>query len=191
MKEFVVKQETHKHIWLKFLLVVSIFFGYFVFISFQYGLNDGFLITWLTWSFFVLCTPVADAGFLIDFPIRILLKYRMFVSEFFVWGIAILLNFYAYFFSPETYQKTKMLSLFEHILSEPIPFWIIIILSGIGTFLSIKFGDELFDVLKHKNRKYHKKHHFKWKAISMVFIFFIILVIYDFLLKKLGIEIPL
>jgi hypothetical protein len=55
---------------IKFLLLFTILIFYFAFISFKYGVKDGFAITLLTWSFFVLCTPIADAGFILDFPIR-------------------------------------------------------------------------------------------------------------------------
>jgi len=183
-----IHQETHKKIIIQFGLVFLLFVSYFGFVTFQYGIGDGFLITWLTWSFFVLCTPLADAGFLIDLPLRLLLKVRMFVSELFVWIIAIILNFYVYFHNPEVYEKTNVLSLFKHILDHPIPFWGIIILSGVGTFLSVKFGDELLDVFKHRDCKYRHKHYLKWKLIVMIFIFLLILVVYDHLSKQLGIQ---
>ncbi len=186
-----LKHETHRHVGLKFGMVLAVFLGYFIFISWHYGVSQGLLIAWLTWSFFVLCTPIADAGFLIDFPVRILLGIPMLIAEILVWGAAISLNVYAYFLNPDIYQQTKILALFKHILDQPVPFWLIIVFSGLGTFLSIKFGDELLDVFKHKDRDYHRKHHWKWKAVAMVFVFAIILVVYDFLLKRLGVDIPL
>ncbi|MBU0660868.1 hypothetical protein KKG22_01655 [Patescibacteria group bacterium] len=184
--------ETHQHIWIKFLFVLLLFVLYFIFISIHYGLHDGFLITILTWSFFVLCTPVADAGLLIDFPIRLLFwNIPMVLSELFVWATAICLNIFSIFFLPHTYEKTTILSLFHHILSHPYPFWSIIILSSIGTFLSVKFGDELMDYIKHKDCTYRKKHHLKSKAIILIFIFLLTFIIYDYMLQNFGIEIPL
>jgi len=187
----ILKHETHKHIWLKFFSVTVLFIVYFIFIVFKYGFEQGFLISWLVWSFFVLCTPIADAGFLIDFPLRLILKFRMLTSEIFVWIVAIGFNLYAYFFHSAIYEKTKILSLFKHIIEQPFPYWIIIILSGLGTFLSVKFGDELIDVFRHKDRIFYKKHNLIWQAVLMIFIFVIILITYDFLLKQLGINIPL
>ena len=84
-------------------------FFYFAFISYKYGLEQGFFVSLLTWSFFVLCTPVADAGFLIDFPLRLITKIKMFYAEIFVWLFAISLNFYAFFLKPKIYNKTKIL----------------------------------------------------------------------------------
>ena len=54
--------------WRKFLLLIALFALYFLYLIYEYGIQDGGLVTLLTWSFFVLCTPVADAGFLLDFP---------------------------------------------------------------------------------------------------------------------------
>ena len=183
--------ETKQHALMKFLLVASVLVIYFFFVAFKYGVQDGLLISALTWSFFVLCTPVADAGFLLDFPIRLITNFRMFYSEIIVWGLAIAVNVYTFFFADMIYDKTVLLRLFLHILQQPFPFWSIIAVSGLGTFLSIHFGDELMDVAKHKQRKKYSKHHKKQQLIIMVFIFVVTLILYDFLLKKLGVDVPL
>jgi hypothetical protein len=115
----------------------------------------------------------------------------MLSSEIFVWAIAIALNIYAFFFSPEIYNSTAILSLFHHILIQPIPFWSIIILSLIGTFISIGFGDELMDTIKHRERNRYHKHKNNHRIILMIFLFIASFVIYDFLLKALGVNVPL
>lgn len=185
------KHETKLHVLIKFSLVLLIFIGYFIFIAQKYGANQGFLIALLSWSFFVLCTPIADAGFLIDFPLRMVTSLRMFVAEIIVWVFAFVINIYAYILKPEIYDKTKILILFKHIIEKPFPFWIIIILSMVGTFISIKFGDELLDKVKHEERSMHQKHKNSHKLVVMVFLFAIILVLYDFFLKKLGVDLPI
>ena len=185
------KHETKQHILFKFLAVLAIFAGYFGFIVYKYGLENGIMITALTWSFFVLCTPIADAGFLIDFPLRLITRIKMLYSEMLVWIIAISLNLYAFFSHPEYYEKTTLLQLFKHILEEPVPFWAIIFISAIGTFMSVLFGDELFDVAKHSERKFHAKHKHNHNFIVMIFTIGISIILYYFLLKKLGVNIPL
>jgi len=186
-----LKHETKRNVLMKFLLVLLIFLAYFIFIARTYGVKEGFFVSTLTWSFFVLCTPIADAGFLIDFPLRLITKIRMFVAEIFIWIIAITLNLYAFTITPEIYSKAKILIFFKHILEQPFPFWIIIFLSMIGTFLSIKFGDELLDKVKHKERKTYTKHKHNYRLIIMIFLFTMIFVLYDFLLKKLGVNLPI
>jgi len=183
--------ETKKHILFKFSLVVAVFVGYFLFLAREYGAADGAMLAALSWSFFVLCTPVADAGFLLDFPLRLILCVRMIFSEIIVWAVAISLNFYAFFFAPENYQKTELLKLFHHILATPIPFWAIILVSAVGTFFSIHFGDELMDKVRHRDRHFYETHKHNFRFIAMIFVFGISFVLYDFLLKKLGIEIPI
>jgi len=186
-----LKHETKGHILLKFLWVFSIFIAYFLFITFKYWIKDWLLVSTLSWSFFVLCTPVADAWFLIDFPLRLITKIKMLYSEILVWIIAILLNLYAFFQNPEIYQKTDLLSLFKHILDKPFPFYWIILLSLIWTFVSVYFWDELMDKVKHKERSNYEKHKHNHSFIIMLFIIWITLVWYDFLLKQLWVELPI
>lgn len=182
--------ETKKKAVTKFLLVLAILIAYFIFVSTQYGLKEGMLVTLLTWSFFVFCTPIADAGFLLDFPVRLITKIRMIYSEIAVWIVAALINVYALLFQEEIYQKTEILKLFQHIITTPVPFWAIIILSAIGTFLSIYFGDELIDVAKHEHRKQYHKHKHKYMLVVGIFIIAIIVLLYYYLLNSIGITIP-
>ena len=98
---------------------------------------------------------------------------------------------YAFIITPEIYAKTKILILLKHVLEQPFPFWTIILLSMIWTFLSVKFGDELLDKIKHKDRVLYKKHKHNYRLIMMIFAFVMIFIIYDFLLKELGINLPI
>ncbi len=65
----------------KFLLLCLLLVSYFLYLSFQYDLMTGGIASALTWTFFVLCTPIADAGFLLDFPLRLIFGIRMLISE--------------------------------------------------------------------------------------------------------------
>lgn len=190
MKRY-IHHETKRHVLIRFAAVVLILAGYFAFVSIRYGLKNGFEISALTWSFFVLCTPVADAGILLDFPFRLITKIRMIYSEIGVWVIAITLNLSASLFFPDAYQKTVLLRLFRHILIEPFPFWGIIALSAVGTFASIYFGDELIDVVKHEHREKHRRHRAKYRILLFLFLFAAAAVLYHFLLKELGVPLPL
>ncbi len=181
--------ETKKHIGFRYILSFIIFLIYLGFVIHQYGVNKGFLISFITWSFFVLCTPIADAGLLLDLPIRIISGVRMVYSEIIVWSIAVLLNLYAYFFNSEIYSSTLLLNLFYQILSHPFPLWMIIVLSSIGTFMSIYFGDELLDVVFHHERKKYHQHNLKLKFISYLTTILLVIVMYNYLLSYYGIKI--
>ncbi|MBN1175147.1 hypothetical protein JXA48_00740 [Candidatus Woesearchaeota archaeon] len=188
-----IKTQLHKNPLVKFIAVFLIFVIYSIFSMFKFGASDGLLVGLMTWTFFVLCTPVADAGFILDLPIRVLTGIRMVYSEIIVWTIAIGSNLIVHFANPTIYERTGLLSLFQHIISHPWPFWIIIILSAGGTFLSLVFGDELMDIsYEHKKeREHHKRHKHKYRMILIATLFIIILAVYDFLLRTLGVHIPL
>ena len=175
----------HKQIIIKFGLLLCLLLGYFGYLSFEYGLATGGLVTTLTWSFFVLCTPVADAGFLLDFPLRLLFGIRMIVSEVVVWVIAILINLMVMFAYPETYETTAVTDILLRILTTPYPYWGIIILSGLGTFLSVHFADELMDIIHHRDQNYFHSHHFKHELILLAF-FATALFAYSNLIASVG-----
>lgn len=182
------QHETKLHVLLKFLFLILILVAYFFFISHKYGAGQGFFITALTWSFFVLCTPIADAGFLIDFPSRILLGVKMLHSEIIVWTLAISLNLFSFLLKPEIYKTTHVLSIFKKILSHPFPFWGIILISAIGTFFSVYFGDELMNKIHHTERENYHKHKYNYRFIVMVFILAMSFVLYSFLVSQLGLK---
>lgn len=185
-----VKHPTKRKVFFKFVGVVLVFVGYFLFVAGRLGFENGFYVTILTWSFFVLSTPIADAGFLLDFPLRLLLGVRMVVSESVVWVIAITANVLALSFKPELYKSTDLLEVFQKILENPWPYWTIIVLSAVGTFMSVIFGDELIDKVQHHDRKIYKKHKSKYRIAVMAFIIAGAVILYDILLKQLGYNLP-
>jgi len=184
----IVKHTTKKKALVRFMLVLIVFLGYLFFVIGKYGALNGFLVALLSWSFFVLCTPVADAGFLLDFPLRLITGVRMFFLEMLVWITAISLNLYALFLNNSLYAKTELLGFFKHILINPFPFWGIIILSALGTFTSVQFGDELLDKMEHYERTFHEKHKSKQHLVIIISLFLLTFILYDFLLKQLGVN---
>lgn len=184
-----LKHKTKKQVFLKFCLLLLIFVGYFSYISSKFSIETGFLITLIVWSFFVLATPIADAGFLVSFPLRVLFGVRMFVSGIYVWLASVIINIFALIFSPSSYELTFLTSLAKKIIITPYPYWFIIILSTIGSFLSLKFGDELIDIASHKDRDLYHSHGFKLEIIIFLVIFTLIIAGYYHLLDSLGIEV--
>jgi len=183
---------THKHPFVKFAIILFLFLLYFGFTVSEYGFKDGLLTSLLTWSFFVFCTPIADAGILIDFPVRLFANVRMIYSEIRVWIIALSINIYAFAFNQVIYQKNTILQIFKQIITTPWPYGIIILLSAAGTFFSVYFGDEILDVVnKTTVRKKHAKHHLKHEIIVFTFIIVAIIILYYVLIQHLGISIEL
>lgn len=168
---------------IKFILLILIVLSYFIYVSYKFGLSRGSIVTLLSWSFFVLCTPIPDGGFLIDFPIRLITNIKMKRTEIAVWTIAISANIYAEIAKPSIYSSTKLLTLLHKIIDTPFPYWLIILISATGTFSSLYLGDNIINQISNKN--YIKK---KNLTISIILISTTIL-LYGLLLKDLGINI--
>jgi hypothetical protein len=104
--------------------------------------------------------------------------------------IAIILNFGASLSFPDVYSTTFLTSILRKILLHPYPYWAIIVLSGVGTFLSVFFGDEVMDVISASRQDSEQKsRHFKLRAVSMIIIFTLTFFAYEHLLVGLGIDI--
>lgn len=173
---------------IKFILLLALIVGYFGYLSYEYDFLTGGVAALLTWSFFVLCTPIADAGFLIDFPLRLLFGIRMVLSEICVWCIAITLNITTLHYGADYYETTVLTKTFHTILTTPYPYWGVILLSASGTFLSIRFGDELMDVIHHHDRAFFHKHGYKHKLIILISLALLIAIGYSELIASLGIK---
>ena len=184
-------KETKKHTLVRYILLILFVAGYFLFTINKFGFQNGFLVSGLTWSFFVFCTPIADAGFILAFPVRLLIGIRMIYTQIFSFILAFFITIFAINYNIAIFQKTLILNLYHQILFQPFPFWIIIILSLAGTFFSIYFGDELIDVSTHKEREKYHKHVNRHKIIASLSIFLLTVVVYKFLLNRVGIDIPL
>ncbi|CUH78237.1 hypothetical protein [Tropicibacter naphthalenivorans] len=180
-------QSPSRQVLIKFALLLALLVAYFIYLWVRFDAATGAIAAALTWSFFVLCTPIADAGFLLDFPLRLLFGVRMVVSEVVVWALAGFINGAVLLLAPHYYQTTSLTRLFHEILLHPWPYWLIVLLSGAGTFLSVKFGDELMDVLHHRDRDFFHSHQFKHELIMVAF-FAVIVFAYYRLITTLGLE---
>ncbi|MFT4519565.1 MAG: hypothetical protein ACI9JM_001962 [Halioglobus sp.] len=180
--------ETHKETILKFLALVFILVAYFGYMSWKFDASTGFGIALLTWSFFVLCTPVADGGFILAFPIRLLFGVKMATTQAIIWVFAVGLNIFMLKLAADTYQLSFITKLLEQILTQANPYWSILVISAFGTFLSIYFGDEMMDVTAHKDREKHHQHGFKYRIVLVVGLGLLTVVAYYHLLSSLNIS---
>lgn len=184
------KNETHYESLLKFIALIIIVVVYFLYMSWKYDASTGVSISILTWSFFVLCTPVADGGFILAFPIRLLFKVKMSIIQVLLWFVAVGLNIYYITTSPDSYNLTFITKLLKHILSEPYPYWSILLISALGTFLSIYFGDEMMDVATHKEREISHRHGAKHRSLIVLGLGILAIVSYYYLLSSLNVTLP-
>lgn len=180
----------------KFAMVLGIVFAYFLYLSWHFDLKTGGVVAALSWSFFVLCTPVADAGFLLDSPVRLITGIRMIFSEIIVWALAITLNIATLTLSPASYQTDILTKLLYQILTQPWPYWSIIVICCAGTFLSIYFGDKVMDAIAEEEdiltgKRDAAKTKLPWKKIIFTAIgAAAVIAFYYYLIRQLGIELP-
>lgn len=184
------KHDTHKETLLKFLALTLFLAAYFIYMSWKFDASTGFGLAILTWSFFVLCTPVADGGFILAFPIRLLFGIKMAITQVVVWVIAVGINLYMLASSKATYELTFLTKLLYKILTEPYPYWSILLISALGTFLSIYFGDEMMDVTTHKERDKHHQHGLKYRIVLILGMSILTVSAYYHLLSSLHIAMP-
>ena len=188
--KFNYKNETHKKVIFEFVALVSIVIVYFLYMSWKYGAATGLGVSVLSWSFFVLCTPIADGGFILAFPIRLLFKIKMSFTQIILWFLAIGINIFFLITSPDSYELAFITKLLKHILTEPYPYWSIIIISALGTFLSIFFGDEMMDVASHKDRQASHRHGAKYRVILVLGLGILTVAAYYYLLSSLNVVLP-
>jgi len=184
------KHETHRETLLKFIALTLILVAYFIYMSWKYDASTGFAVALLSWSFFVLCTPVADGGFILAFPIRLLFGIRMSITQVALWFVAIALNIFMLISASNAYDLTFLTRLLKHILTVPYPYWGILILSAAGTLLSIYFGDEMMDVTSHKDRIKHHRHGLKYRTVLVAGLGILTVISYYYLLDSLNIVLP-
>lgn len=180
---------THLETLVKFAALLGIVVAYFGFMAYKYDAATGFGLAVLSWSFFVLCTPIADGGFLLAFPVRLLFGIKMAITQLVVWFIAIAINVYMLSAHADTYELSIITKVLHQILVEPWPYWSILIISALGTFLSIYFGDEMMDVTHHHNREKHHKNGFKYRVLATVGLGLLTIAAYYELLSSLNINI--
>ena len=170
------KSKTKKlHGLRKFIILLTILAGYMLFVITKFGVSEGLAATALTWAFFVTCTPIADAGFILDFPLRLLFGIKMIISEILVWAIAFAISGYFYFVNIAVFQNLEILKLFLAIIENPWPLWSIVLVSAAGTFLSIYIGDQIYTMVQqHNHHKHIKKLQFKRLALEVVVFIFVV-----------------
>lgn len=164
----------------RFLLVLAVVIAYAGFTIYQYGLAQGLSVTALTWAFFVFATPIADGGFVLAFPIRLITGFRMLYTQIIVWVVGAVMVAGFMLSNPGVFQTTGVLQLFYHILTTPWPLGIILVLSAVGTYLNIIFDDEVIDVASSENkqtslRKNRKKLYFNIAILALTVLMYIVL----------------
>lgn len=125
----------------------------FLFLSFYmtHSFKTSILATFVVWSFYILCVPAYHGKFILGIPYKIITGKKFLYPERILWPLAIILNLVAINYYNYIYQTTIITHLFYQIISRPWPFWLIIVISSLGTFYKSFLGYEKFYRYKYFN----------------------------------------
>jgi hypothetical protein len=139
-------------------LVAGILLSTHLFLSMEKpGIGPGLERTALTWAFLVFLTPMPLAGVLIELPLKFLTKHSMMKIQAIVWGTGLAITISALAFFPQAFSSTSILVLFLHVLSNPFPYWGLLGLCAMGTFISVHLIDDVVDEVKDEMHHKHRK----------------------------------
>ncbi len=158
MRKKKVRRKKHKPQAGKFLIAAALILCYLLLTVDKHGVEQGVLITALTWAFFVFLNPAPTAGLVFELPIRLLTRHRLLVAQYMVWGVGAAIVLPALLLSPDLFHTTTPLAIFYHVLTNPVPYWSLLLLCGLGTFLSVYLVDKVVDEVENELNHHHRKH---------------------------------
>lgn len=118
-----------------FIILLSYAYsGLFLFVVFylvkHHGFHQGLLASYLTWSFFVLCTPIISRALLISNIIGKLTGSNLYNAGLFTWSVALISNMFLLNLAPSIYNINPLSSFLAHALMTPRPHWLLIGMCG-------------------------------------------------------------
>jgi hypothetical protein len=140
-------------------MVAGLILSTHLFLTMQkHGLGQGLEVTALTWAFLVFLTPMPLAGVLIELPLKFFTNHSMIRIQMLVWALGLGITFAALAFFPQAFSSTSLLVLFLHVLTNPFPYWGLLGLCAMGTFISVYLVDDVVDEVKDELHHHHRKH---------------------------------
>jgi hypothetical protein len=74
-----------------------------------------------------------------------------------------------------------------HVLTNPFPYWGLLFLCGLGTFLSVHIVDEVMDGIEHELKHHHRKHMPAAQMAILGIVLISILLAYNSIITQLNI----
>lgn len=95
-----------------------------------HGVSQGFIASYLTWSFFVLCTPIISRALLISTIIEKITGSTLYNAGLFTWSGALISNMILLNLVPTIYTMNPLSGFLAHALTTPRPHWLLIAMCG-------------------------------------------------------------
>ena len=155
--------------------VVIMFILLMIFFIFYNGFYKGCIKSLFIWSFFVICTPIPEAGLLISLPLKRYFGLKMDLSQIAVSLLACIIIFYFYCIEQKIIKNNLIGNLFIGIMN--YKYYSIILLSIVSSVLTSNLLDNIINHFINKDEINHL-----YLKIGTIFIF---ILIYIYLLNNL------
>jgi hypothetical protein len=156
-------------------VVVIMFILLMVFFIFFNGFYKGCIKSLFVWSFFILCTPVPEAGLLISLPLKRYFGFKMELSQIVVSLFACMIIFYFYCVEQKIIKNNLIGNLFLGLIN--YKYYSIIFISVISSVLTSNLLDNIINHFINKDE-------INYLYLKMGIIF-VLLLIYIYLLNNL------
>lgn len=123
--------------------IVILFILLLIFFVFYNGLYKGCLKSLFIWAFFVLCTPIPEAGLLISLPLKKYFNIRMDICQTFVSLLALVMILYFYYNNKNIVKTNYIGTLFIGLMN--YRYYSIIILSVLSSILTSNLIDNIIN----------------------------------------------
>jgi len=116
----------------RFLLFLSFFGLTGLHLITQFGTGRGIYITFLIWSFFILCLPSTGKPIITSAVLYFFTEKSYQYASLLRWLVAFIFNIFTYLALPYIYLTSATTFLLYRIISNPWPYWLIIFVSSLG-----------------------------------------------------------
>ena len=171
-ENIIKKQKTYLYI---YDVLVILFLFLLIFYIIYNGYVKGCIMGLFVWAFFIVSTPIPEAGLLVSLPLKRYLNISIHISQTFVSLLALFVIYYLYFNEYKTINKCIIGKLFTSLNN--FKYYSIIIISIICSIFTSEFIDNIID-------NYINKEKINYIHFKLGFIAFLI-IIYSFLMNSL------
>jgi len=156
-------------------LIVILFLFTFIFFVVYNGFLKGCIKTIFIWAFFILCTPIPEAGLLVSLPLKKYVNISIHISQIVISFIALMILIYFYYYEKKTINSCLIGKLFLELIK--YKYFSIIAISIISSIFTSEFIDNLIDNYINNEKIYNIQ--FKLFMIACFVLF------YSFILNSL------
>lgn len=148
-----------------FILIVVLVFFFYPCVTF--GMAQGILVGFLTWSLYILALPAAH-GYYVFGSFARFIGLKQWHPEPVMFLAAIILNVVVCIVFRPIYKSTFFTIHLFRIITKPNPYWLMVVISSLGTLYPYLVGEQQFNL----HYRYHRNIRLVLIAIGIVSFFY-------------------